>query len=109
MHVDVELYGPAHQAKGTLESKPRLKQFSKRSRQDKTSTDPCHQHRRLCWLHRSGTEGLCHPQGPACHQGRLLGLAFGYQGRPWKRELLGRIQTCTHTAHLPPVLERKTR
>lgn len=70
---------------------------------------PCHLHKRLCWFHRSGREEQCHPQGPAFHQGQLLGLASGYRGRPWRRELLGHIQTCTRTAHLRPVLERKHR
>lgn len=67
---------------------------------------PCHLHKRLCWFHRSGREERCHPQGPASHQGRLLGLASGYLGRPWRRELLGHTQTCTRTAHLRPMLER---
>lgn len=108
---DVELFGPAQWAEGIWESRQRGKQFRKRSFQGKSAlpnTDPCRLHMRLCWLRRSGREELCHPQGPACHQGRLLGSASGYRGRPWRRELLGHIQTCTRTFHLQPAFKRKT-
>lgn len=109
MRVDVDLFGPAQRPEGIRESKLRWRQFRKRSCRGKTAlpnTDPCHLHKRLCWLHRNVREERCHLQGPVSHQGRLLGLASGYRGRPWRTELRGRIQTCTRTAHLRPVEER---
>lgn len=106
----MDLFGPAQWAEGIWEFKLWRKQFRKRSCQGRTSlsdTDPSHLHKRLCWHHHSGKEERCRPQGLACHQGRLLGLASGYQERPWRRELLGHIQTCRRTAHLPPVFKKK--